>query len=110
MNTQMQEFFKRVGQDEELQAKLAGSGNTGRDDAMRTVVQVATETGYSFTEADLGSAVEAITGEMSPEQLGQVAGGFQVSDVDAAADIANLTGNQPLDRFIRGFFTDFDNR
>ena len=74
MNIQMRAFFEKVQRDEELQAKLARSGSASRDDVFRTVVQVAAEAGYSFTEADLGSAVEAATGEMTPEQREQVPG------------------------------------
>ncbi len=90
MNIQMRAFFEKVQRDAELQAKLARSGSASPDDAFRTVVRVAAEAGYTFTETDLDSAVEAATDEMTPEQREQVPG-------VGMPPMSTLTGYGPLD-------------
>ena len=96
MSTQMQEFFSMVQQDKGLQAKLAGLCGVSREHILKTVVRVATEAGYSFTETELCGRLDSLaaTAEMTPEQLDQVSGGSDKSS-PRLKDPA-FTGNRPL--------------
>ncbi len=66
--TQLREFFAKVQHDEGLHEKLAKCDSA-------TVVQIASESGYTFNVVDLRNAGVAAMGEMTQEQLEQIRGG-----------------------------------
>lgn len=81
--TAVQEFFNKVSEDEALQAELAQALEEEND--REAVTELAQSNGYEFTPEELWAEVqkrqaeapaEAPTGELSDEELEQVAGGF----------------------------------
>ena len=80
--TSVQDFFKDVAEDQELQTELAKALETENDRA--AVTELAKEKGYSFSEDELWAEVQARqaefqkrqeAGELTDEELEAVAGG-----------------------------------
>ncbi len=103
MNTQIQAFLEQVQRDEALQAQVLGSGGETAQQTRRSVVQIAAEAGYRFTEADLDAAVAASAPEVNDGQLDQVAGGVRIQGMPATG---NFLEQQDL---YRTFFTSIAN-
>lgn len=64
-------FYELLQSDETLQERIKDAGNSA------TVVQIASEQGYKFTEQELEKAMQEsiVEGELSEQQLEAVAGG-----------------------------------
>lgn len=80
----VEEFFAKVGQDEELQAKVhALMEKKHEQDAaiIAELVGIAAAAGIEFSVADYAEARHAAMGDLSADDLRQVAGGGDIEPV-----------------------------
>ncbi|BBD63710.1 hypothetical protein NIES4072_26340 [Nostoc commune NIES-4072] len=88
MQESIQQFFQMASQDQELQSKLKAAPN--REAYISLVVELGKEKGYSFTSAQVGSALD--TAAKEAVENGEEASQLLEEELDA---VAGGTNNPP---------------
>ena len=84
------EELKRFGADVKENKELQEAAKAAGDDA-EAITKLANEKGYDFTVEDLKAAKEEAKGELSEEQLDNVAGGGVVVEAVGTTVVVEVT-------------------
>lgn len=95
---QAKAFIEKAQSDEALRAKLKAIKTENKEEAVAAVVRIAADAGYSFDAQHYAAAANAhveaqyAAGELSDEQLDQVAGGATADSIEGCRTSMECSG------------------